>query len=254
MSLVVIAIMVTVTVAAAAVALAPLVSEGRLVFATEPDKPHAFGYRMSWLAIRSRDTRRVMDVLGLTHQTIANWRTGLGVVYDRQLGDQRIFVSPPVNGWTFVVGLAIPQPMRGSFIDKWTPLMTRLGHEFIEVQYFATFSSLDFQAWARIVDGKLVRAFAIGDEGVILNVGKPTKEEKTLGLKLFELRGVRGRTGDAGGELILHPTEEHVMKLAARWSVDPTLLDTAAVASEPGTGFVTVAPPVWHAERFRRAA
>jgi hypothetical protein len=254
MSLVVVAIMVSVTIAAAGVVLAPLVSEGRVVFATDPDKPHPFGYRMSWLAIRSRDTARVLDVLGLAETTVANWRTGLGVVYDRQLGDQRVFVSPPVNGWTFVVGLPIPQPMRGSFIDKWTPLMTRLGHEFIEVQYFATFSSLDFQAWARILDGKLVRAFAIGDEGVILNIGKPTKEEKTLGLKLFELRGVKGRTGDAGGELILHPTEEHVMKLAARWSLDPTLLDTAVVSTEPGIGLVAVAPATWHAERFRRAA
>lgn len=254
LSLFVVGIMVLITVAAAGLALAPLAAEGRVVYATTPDRPQPFGYRMSWLAIRSRDTARVMETLGLVAPEVANWHTGIGIVYDRQLGDQKVFVSPPVNGWTFVVGAAIPQPLGGTFVDKWTPLMTRLGHEFIEVQYFGTFPAIDFHGWARILDGKLVRAFATGDEGVLLNKGKPTKEEKTLGLKLFELRGVRERTGDAGGELILHPTEEHVMKLASRWSVDPTLLDTAAVATEPGLGHIADVPMVWHAERMRRAA
>ncbi len=254
MFIVVITIMVLVTIAAAIVSLAPLISEGRVVYSAEPDKPHAFGYRMSWLAIRSRDTARILDALGVNEPVVANWQTGLGVVYDRQLGDQRVFISPPVNGWSFVVGLSLPQPMGGGFVDKWTPFIIRLGHEFIEVQYFSTFPAIDFHAWARMVDNKLARAFAVGDDGVLLNKGKPTKDEKNLGLKLFELRGVRGRTGDAGGELILHPTEEHVMKLAARWSIDPTLLDTGAVATERGTGYVAFAPAAWHAERARRAA
>ncbi len=254
MSLVVIIVMVLVTVAAAAVALAPMAADGRIIYATEPDRPCPFGYRMCWLAIRTRDTHRVVDVLGLHNHETSNWRTGIGIVYDRQLGPQRVFVSPPVNGWTFVVGLAIPQPLGDGFVDKWTPLMTRLGHEFIEVQYFSTFPAIDFHAWARIVDGKMVRAFATGDEGVLLTIGKPTKDEKSLGLKLFELRGVRGRAGDAGGELILHPTEEHVMKVAARWSIDPTLLDTSAVTTEPGLGLVAFAPAAWHSERARRAA
>jgi hypothetical protein len=246
--------MVALTVAAAALALAPQMPDGRIVFATTPDRPAPFGYKMAWLAIRTRDTKRVLDVLALEHPTPANWQTGIGVVYDRQLGDQRVFVSPAINGWTFVVGLSIPQPLGAGFLDKWTPLMTRLATEFIEVQYFSTFPAIDFHAWARALDGKLLRAFAVGDEGVLLSKGKPTKEEKNLGLKLFELRGVRERAGDAGGELILHPTEEHVMRLAARWSVDPTLLDTAAVASEPGVGWVAIVPAAWHAERAHRAA
>jgi hypothetical protein len=209
---------------------------------------------MTWFAIRTRDTQRVIDVMGLTGAAPANWQTGIGLVYDRQHSDRRVFVSPPLNGWTFVVGPSLPQPLGERFVDKWMPLLTRLGHEFIEVQFYSSFSLIDYQAWARILDGKLVRAFAVGDEGVLVNLGKPTKEEKTLGLKLFELRGVRGRTGDAGGELILHPTEEHVMKLAARWSVDPTLLDTSAVQTEPGVGQIALVPSAWHAERIRRAA
>jgi hypothetical protein len=163
-----------------------------------------------------------------------------------------VFVSPPVNGWTFVVGLALPHPVGRGFVDKATPLLERLGREFVEVQYFFSYPLIDFHAWARLIDGRVVRAFAIGDEGMLWNTGRPTKEEKALGLRLFELRGVRGRKGDAGGEMILYPTEDHVMRLAARWSIDPTTLDAAK--AEPGVGVSAFAPAAWHAERLRKAA
>lgn len=242
------------TILIAAFLLAPRLSEGRVVFDTEPDRPQAFGYQMSWLAIRTRDSARVVDVLGLREPEAANWQTGIGAVYDRRIGDRTVFVSPPVNGWTFVVGLALPQPMGRGFIDKCTPLLMKLGGEFIEAQYFLSYPPMDFHAWARVVDGRLVRAFAIGDEGIVWNKGKPTKEEKTLGLKLFELRGVKGRKGDAGGELILYPTEEHVMRLASRWSMDPTILDRTAAGTEPAMGTAALVPSSWTAERQRKVA
>ena len=84
------------------------------------------------------------------------------------------------------------------------------------MQYFFSYPPLDFYAWARVCDGRLQRAFAVTDEGIVWNKGRASKEERDLGLKLFELRGVEGRSGDAGGELILHPTEDHVMRLATQ--------------------------------------
>ena len=250
--LIAITFMVGITIAVAAVVLAPRMAGGRLLFDTEADRPCGFGYRMAWLAVRSRDTARVVEALGLVAPTPANWQTGIGVVYDRQYGDSRVFVSPPVNGWTFVVGLALPHPVGRGFVDKATPLLERLGREFVEVQYFFSYPLIDFHAWARLIDGRIVRAFAIGDEGILWNTGRPTKEEKALGLRLFELRGVRGRKGDAGGEMILYPTEDHVMRLAARWSIDPTTLD--ALKADTGVGVCAFAPSSWHAERLRKAA
>jgi hypothetical protein len=97
-----------------------------------------------------------------------------------------------------------------------------------------------------------VRAFAIGDEGVIWNKGRPTKEEKAMGLKLFEFRGVRGRRGDVGGEIVLYPTEDHLMELAAKWSLDPTLLAKTELAA--GLGVVARAPLDWRPVRSRKAA
>lgn len=216
------------------------------------DRPLPFGYKMAWLAIRTTDTAGVVDALGLRQVRASNWRSGLGAAYDAQAGDAFLFVSPPVRGWTFVIGLALPHPLGRSFVDKATPLLLTLGGRFSEVQYYFSYPPIDFFAWARITDGKLVRAFAIGDEGIVWNKGKPTRAETALGLRLFELRGVEARRGDAGGALLLHPTEDHVMRVAAGWSQDPTRIE--ASQSAEGVGYVGLAPFAWRPERLRRAA
>ncbi len=247
-----IAILIILTIAAAMRFLAPQVVESRVRFRSEPDAPAAFGYNMAWLAIRTRDTKSVVDALGLTGAVACNWNSGIGTVYDNQLAEYHVYVTPPVGQWTFVVGLPLPHPLGRSFADKCTPMLVSLAGRFPEVQYYFSFPPIDFFAWVRMHDGRLLRAFAIGDVGVVWSKGKTTREEKALGLKLFELRGVKGRKGDAGGEIILHPTEDHVMRLAGRWSLDPTTLDSRS--AEPGLGYIAPSPSSWRAELLRKTA
>lgn len=244
--------MVALTIAIAAKVLAPRLADGRIIYRRDPDAPSAFGRRMAWLAIRSRDTEAIAEALGLADWVECNWSSGIGTVYDSELGNDRIFVSPPVNGWTFVVGLALPYPMGRSFTDKCTPLLQRLGRQFVEVQYYFAYPPVDIFAWARLIEGRFVRAFAMTDQGVVLKRGRITREERALGLKLFDFRGVRGRKGDAGGEMIFYPTEQHVLQLAQRWSIDPTTLD-AAVVPVPGIGLIALAPAAWRPTRLRKA-
>lgn len=246
-------IMVTLTVAIAAFVLAPRLAENRVVFEQSPDHPAEFGYRMAWLAVRSRDTDAVVEELGLEAARPCNWRSGIGTVYDHDLGNDHVFVSPPVNGWTFVVGLSLPYPVGHSFIDKAMPMLKRLGHRFVEVQYFFAYPPIDCFAWARLLEGRVVRAFAITDSGIMWNRGRSGREERALGLKLFDFRGVRGRKGDAGGEIILYPTEKHVLSLAKRWSLDPTALSSADVAA-PALGRIARAPQSWRPERVNKTA
>lgn len=233
--------------------LAAQVAAERVQFEVTPDHPCAFGYSMAWLAIRSRDTDAVLEALRVTKPEPCNWNSGIGTVYDKQLGELHVFVSPPVDNWTFVVGLPLPHPVGRGFVDKCTPLLVELGGQFPEVQYFFAYPLIDFFAWARVRDGRLVRAFAITDEGVAWSKGRTTKEERALGLKLFELRGVLGRKGDAGGEIILHPTEDHVMRLAQRWSLDPTTLSTLP-SQKSAVGYIAEAPYAWRTERLRKVA
>jgi hypothetical protein len=247
-----IAILIALTVAIAAYAMAPRLGEGRVIFEASPDRPAAFGYKMAWLAIRTRDTGAVVEELGLVDPNPCNWNSGVGTVYDDRLSTNHVFVSPPVNGWTFVLGLALPHPVGRSFVDKCTPLLAGLGSRFVEVQYYFAYPPIDYFAWARLIEGRFVRAFACAGEGVIWRRGRRTKEERSLGLRFFDFRGVRGRRGDAGGEMILHPTEDHVMRLAGKWSLDPTKLGPAGVST--GVGYIALAPATWRSERLRRTA
>lgn len=211
-----------------------------------PDSPVAFEPRLPWLAIRTRNTQAVASLLGLGDAMPANWR--LGIAQTRNERGTQIFVSPPVLGWTLVVGFSLPSPVGRRFVDKCSPLLEQLGREFADVQYFQGDSLIELFAWARVVDGKIVRAFAIGDEGMIWNKGKLTKEERTLGLKMFELRGVQGGSAvTAAGDLFAYPTDEHVLKLASRWSLDPTKL--AMVDTITTTGLLGRAPAAWRSER-----
>ena len=245
-----ICVLIGLTVAIAAFLLAPRLAEGRVIFDQTPDKPVPFGYRMAWLAIRTRDTARVADVLGLQMLQNANWRTGVGTIYDDRLGESHIYIAPPVNGWTFVIGLSLPQPLGRGFVDKTTPMLLDLAGNFPEAQYYLSYGPVDFYAWARVLDGRLVRAFAIGDEGVIWNKGKASKEERGLGLKLTEVKGVRGRKSDIGPPMPVYPTEAQVMHLAGCWSLDPTSITAAKADSQ--VGIVCATPVRWRPERLRR--
>ena len=250
-TIVIFALIVT-TVAVIAFMVAPKFVKKRVIFAAEPDSPKSFGCGMAWLAIKADDPNAVAEALDLTDLVPANWNSGIGTIYDAKLGDTYAFVSPPVKGWIFVAGIPLPLPVGRSFVDKLTPLLARLSGAFRDVQYFAAYPDIDLFAWARLERGRMVRAFAIGDDGVIWDRGRLTPEEKALGLKLFELRGIRGRKGDAGGAIILHPTEEQVLQLARSWSIDTGRLDKFDCA--PALGLVARAPSQWRAERVRKAA
>lgn len=244
-----IAVCIVVTIAIAAFVLAPRMFEPRIVFDRTPDPPAPFGYRMAWLAVHTTDAAQVAEVLKLEPVEISNWKTGIGTMYDEKLSQGRVYLTPPVNGWIFVVGLSLPQPLGRGFVDKCTPMLLDLAATFPEAQYFLSYPPLEFYAWARVMDGKLARAFAIGDEGVIWNKGKATKEERGIGLRTADVRGVKNRKSDVGQALPVYPTEAHVMHLASCWSVDPTSL---ASAKAEGTGYICATPMAWKPERLRR--
>ena len=227
-------------------------NRGDFLLDAAPDVPKPFGYKMAWLAVRTTDTAAVARVLGLKAGVASNWNSGIGTVYDDGLGASHVYLTPPVDGWTFVAGLSLPHPVGAAFVDKLTPMLLSLGSQFPEVQYYFTYPLIDFFAWARVKDGRLSRAFAVNDEGVVWNKGRITPEERALGLRLFELRGVRERQGDAGGELVLYPTEDHVLQIARGWGLDPTRIENLEATG--GSGFVFRSPVQWCSQRSGKQA
>lgn len=219
------------------------------VFDANPDAPVSFGKDMFWIAIRTTDTEAVVEALGLVDAKPANWETGTSAIYEPALRATAVFVSPPVDDWTLVAGLSLPHPATGPFVDKCKPLLERLGRRFDEVLYFANDAVVDLHAWARIAGGKLRRGYAVIDSHVVWSEGRPERTERELGLSLFEVRGVENRSGDIGGELLLHPTAEHVLQIARRWAIDPTSLGRSHAEVSARAGYVASAPHAWRVER-----
>jgi hypothetical protein len=213
----------------------------------------------TWMAVRTAETRAVARALGLEHVTTANWQFGIAslagspVVGASPVSDAAteavVFVTPPVNGWTFVIGRRVPGVVGRRFVDICTPLLQRLSSEFGAAHFYSAEESVEVYGWARAYEGRVMRAFALGDEGLVWNKGRVTPEERRLSLKLFDLRAVdEGGLDVAVGDLFAYPTARHVHRLAALWSLDPAALP--ADGSRRGLGLLGRAPSSWKPRRL----
>ena len=218
----------------------------------EPDLPCAFGYKMSWVAVQTRDTARLIAALGLEETRSVNWSVGIGTVYSDRIGLKNVFVTPPIDGWSLIVGLSLPHPMGNGFEDRCAPLLIDLSREFGKVQYYVSVPELEYYGWVSLRDGRLNRGFACSPEGVIWNRGPVTGDERSIGLDLFDMRVVDEALGECYAPAV---REEHVIELARRWSLDPTRLDTREDL-DVGIGYLALAPTTWQpaAAVDRRAA
>jgi hypothetical protein len=93
-----------------------------------PDKPTPFGYKISWLAVRSEDPRGLAEAIGLRKTTESGWSHGIEAAYRGEA-----FVSPPVRGWVLVVSSSLPVAGDGKSKDRCTSLLARLIKQFPEV-------------------------------------------------------------------------------------------------------------------------
>jgi hypothetical protein len=165
-----------------------------------------------------------------------------------------IFVTPPIAGWTLAVGNALPEPepRRSQFSD----LLGKLAMRFSDVQFFGNHRVSDYCAWARAIDGKVLRVFCSGNAGeVYCNDGPQSPEEASLGLAdlsgldpdsatsrvidldeqideqmwaLVHHQGLEPREANLAVQRLLPrpvPEETDVLDLAGKWSVDPRGFD-----------------------------
>ena len=65
----------------------------------------SFGYKISWLAIKSEDRDLIIKALNLKELHEEEWVEGLEAAYNDPINT--LFVTPSVHGWTFVVGFAL---------------------------------------------------------------------------------------------------------------------------------------------------
>src|SRR5882762_6666595 len=75
-----------------------------------------------WLAMKSNNPQAVQKALGLHNPTPCSWTEGMA-----RVSDQKLFVSPPVNGWVLVVGSLLPDPSED--VDACFRFLHRLSRE-----------------------------------------------------------------------------------------------------------------------------
>jgi hypothetical protein len=229
---------------------------------TEPDHPARFGYKTMWFAIRTTDSAALSQVLGLIDPQPANWASGMAVAYEYSLQKKdtaNVFVSPAVQGWTFVIGMELPYPSDASahegeqaFGRSFRRIFQALALHFEEVQFFGTYRVVSFDAWARARNGRVERIFSTSDGAVIANEGPQSPEEAKLGLLdlgartpqeattfIYETADARENDPNGSGRSPI-PSEQDTIDLAGSWSLDPTQLDKLELPV--GTGFVAKMP------------
>ena len=198
---------------------------------TQPDRPSPFGYKIAWLAMGTEEADAVAIALGMTASRMAPWVEGVAAAYD----SSSVFVTPPLAGWTLAAGVSLFPPDNTTTCVK--PLLERLSLAFGDAQYFCTHRVVEAHIWARAVEGQLVRGYGwVGDQGVtVWDEGTQTQEERDLGFRFFDERCSEVGQRDYWAQTDLtFPNENCVMRLAGRWSIDPSTLDEQFTA--PGLG------------------
>lgn len=178
-----------------------------------PDRPARFGYKCGWLAVRASSVDEVVLALGPKRRTPCNWATGIGRVYGN-IGNEDVFVTPPVDGWVFVVGGRLDDVSRLDTVARLSRVLDR------EVFGFATHRGVSYAAWVRAERGEIVRAWAIVDGKRIYDRGPVTEAERALDISFDE---EPSEEDDERWERQSH--ESTVIALSGTWTRDPTTLD-----------------------------
>lgn len=211
---------------------------------------NTFGYKMGWFAIRNANKKNVLTALGFTIIKEVGWNEGIDTIYDDI--DNTVFITPPVNGWTFVIGRLTADAGGEVDVVNVEKFITNLSKQFGEVQAFATHRVVDFHHWMLARNGSLIRSFAYcGENGEVLtNKGKLTQIEESYEwdqlLKFCsdeedqtdEFDGFSDE-GDELDEFWL-PDEETVMEVAGAWSINPTEIEDLSL--DEGSGILAFAP------------
>jgi hypothetical protein len=176
-----------------------------------------------WLAIRTRDTQAVQFALGLRNPQPCSWTEGLFTA-------RKLFIAPPINGWTLVFGAGLPIP--DDDVDASYRFLRELSQKLGAVQFFQADSILQHHAWAQLESGRVIRAYAWAGT-TLWHQGVKTSAEIALGLNCFGYGETSGSDDWAMADHLVANVEK-VPQLAQRWSLDPAEIDGRLLGQQPG--------------------
>ena len=192
-------------------------------FATPRFSAALFEAPSRWLAVRGQNPHAVESALAVHNPRACSWSDALATPFE-----PRLFISPSVQGWILVMGCDLPDP--ADDIDECFKFLTGLSRKLGEVQFFSRNRAVSHHGWARLEDGKVVRAYAWAGE-TLWDQGIPTDSERDLKLRCLAYTESSEALSLAEREVFALNTER-VVRLAAAWSIDPTSVQGAMLESK----------------------
>ena len=187
--------------------------------------PATWAGHRQWLAIRDSHPHRVQAALRLHNPTPCSWEEGLTAAHE-----QMLFISPPVAGWTLVMGASLPEPAED--VEACFHFLRELSDKLGLVQFFSYNRAQLHHAWVEAEGGVVRRAYAWAGR-TLWNQGELTPAERELGLTCYDYNQ-RPAVAGWGQSHPLAVNTERVAMLAARWSVNPAAIDLRFVRDGHG--------------------
>lgn len=209
--------------------------------ALAPTPPIGFGYKASWIAVRSGSREDVASAVPLSEIQASQWDAGLDAACGRTSAKSPpAFVTPPIDGWVLVVSVSLPEPWDRAAFER---LMIRLSARFGVAQYFASYRTVDAHAWSLFKNGEEIRTFAWSPESdpVCIRRGNVTPEERTLSLDYLQPENEGRFDEEIYPDGLRAPNEEDVMNVAALWSINPITIES--INLPPSLGLLGILPP-----------
>ena len=142
------------------------------------DAPYIFGIECNWLTIPTVDTESLAEFLKLDNLVPCNWKHG--VIWGHHL---KVYVSPPVDGWTFVVSNSLPYVNFEPGLTNAKQLVIELSQEYGQAQYFGSLDSgAEYDHWIKAENGQILRAYCYAEGENFIVDGEPTRVEKKYNL------------------------------------------------------------------------
>jgi hypothetical protein len=183
------------------------------------------GTSFRWIAIRTSRLQAVQTALRVTKATPCTWEEGLSAAHE-----QKLFISPPLNGWVLVLGAHLPEASED--VDRCFRFLIELSRKLGHVQYFSVNRALSHHTWVQAEQSTILRAYSWAGK-TLWNQGLKTSAEIELSLKCFPYGEIPERPPFGQPDPFARNTER-VPLLASRWSVDPTAVDPRLLSETHG--------------------
>ena len=187
--------------------------------------PSVFSRPRTWLSVRSRNPEDVARSMGLGDLYPCACAEALA-----DPNTERLFVSPPVNGWVVVMGWQLPDP--GEDIDACYRFLADMSERLGHVQYFHGNPALGHHAWAKLIERKVIRAYAWTGE-TAWNQGKPTIGEEKTDMCCFDYLAAGNEESYQQWEIV-GANVDRLPMLASIWSVAPVVFSDPVMRMKQG--------------------